>query len=197
MVCDRDPLNMMLELRKILSIIFVFQYGRENIEIARKGRHIIRDNSEDDDEDDAKAQGDKKENVSKNVSSYPANNTNNMLQKPDKKLKNGMLGNSSTSVISREDLILVPDPEQNYTSANSNLNSEGDHMAVAHVSNRLVQKMFISRLLAVAADDAAHSVMLSLAIKILSVGYFFRNTDIDKLFVLVFVHTGEFSVTRT
>ncbi|GFG36820.1 hypothetical protein Cfor_09705, partial [Coptotermes formosanus] len=107
-------------------------YGRENIEIARKGRHIIRDNSEDDDEDDAKAQGDKKENVSKNVSSYPANNTNNMLQKPDKKLKNGMLGNSSTSVISREDLILVPDPEQNYTSANSNLNSEGDHMAVAH-----------------------------------------------------------------
>jgi hypothetical protein len=157
---------MALELRKTVNIIFVFQYGRENIEIARKERLVTHDNSEDDDEDDGKGQGDKRENVSKNVSSHPANITNHMLQKPDKKLKNGMLGKNSTSLISREDLILVPDPEQNYTSGNNNLNSEGDHTAVAHVSNRLVQKIFaVTRLLAVAC-----SAMLSLAITVLSVG---------------------------
>lgn len=113
-------------------LLKIFEYGRENIEIARKERLVTHDNSEDDDEDDGKGQGDKRENVSKNVSSHPANITNHMLQKPDKKLKNGMLGKNSTSLISREDLILVPDPEQNYTSGNNNLNSEGDHTAVAH-----------------------------------------------------------------
>lgn len=113
-------------------LLKIFEYGRENIEIARKERLVTHDNSEDDDEDDGKGQGDKRENVSKNVSSHPANITNHMLQKPDKKLKNGMLGKNSTSLISREDLILVPDPGQNYTSGNNNLNSEGDHTAVAH-----------------------------------------------------------------
>jgi hypothetical protein len=57
-----------------------------------------------------------------------------LFDKTDKKVKNGVLANNSTSVISREDLILVPDPEQNYSSANSNMTSEDDHTAVTHVS---------------------------------------------------------------
>jgi hypothetical protein len=137
---------MLLDLRKILSIIFLFQYGREHIEIARKERHGSHNISDDCDEDGGKGQGDKKENISKNVSSHSVNNSNNLLQKPDKTLKNGMLGNSTTSLISREDLILLPDPEQNYTSANNNLDSEGDHPATERVSKRLVDGRLASRL---------------------------------------------------
>jgi hypothetical protein len=144
-LCDRDALNMVFGFRIILSVICLFQYGREHIEIARKERHGSHDKSDDCDEDGGKGHGDKKENISKNVSCNSVNNSNNVLQKPDKTLKNGMLGNSTTSVISREDLILLPDPEQNYTSANSSLDSEGDHTAVAHVSKRLIQKPFISK----------------------------------------------------
>jgi hypothetical protein len=160
---------MVLGLRKTLSIIFLFQYGREHIEIARKERHGSHDKSDDCDDDGGKGQGDKKENVSKSVSSHSVNNSKNQLQKPDKTLKNGMLGNSTTSLISREDLILLPDPEQNYTSANNNLDSEGDHTAVEHVSKLLQNVFVITSLLAVAANDAACSVVLSPAIKVLSV----------------------------
>lgn len=149
----------------------MFQYGREHIEIAKKGRHGSHDISDDCDEDGGKGQGDKKENISKNVSSHSVNNSKNLLQKPDKMLKNGMLGNSTTSLISREDLILLPDPEQNYTSANNNLDSEGDHTAVEHVSKLLQNIFVITRLLAVAASDAACSVVLSPAVKVLSVGF--------------------------
>jgi hypothetical protein len=99
------------------------------------------------------------------------NNSKNLLQKPDKALKNGMLGNSTTSLISREDLILLPDPEQNYKSANNNLDSEGDHTAVEHVSKPLQNVFIITRLLAVVANDAACSVVLSPAIKVRSVGF--------------------------
>jgi hypothetical protein len=164
---------MVLGLRKTLHIIFLFQYGREHIEIARKERHGTHVKSDDCDEDGGKGQGDKKESVSKNVSSHSVNNSNNALQKPDKALRNGMLGNSTTSLISREDLILLPDPEQNYKSANNNLDSEGDHPAVEHVSKQLLQNIFvITRLLAVAAaNDATCSAALSPAIKILSVGF--------------------------
>lgn len=113
-------------------LLKIFEYGREHIEIAKKERHGSHGKSDDCDEDGGKGQGDKKENVSKNVSSHSVNNSKNLLQKPDKALKNGMLGNSTTSLISREDLILLPDPEQNYKSANNNLDSEGDHTAVEH-----------------------------------------------------------------
>jgi len=132
---------MVLGLRKTLSVIFLFQYGREHIEIAKKERHGSHDKSDDCDEDGGKGQGDKKEDISKNVSSHSVNNSKNLLQKPDKMLKNGMLGNSATSLISREDLILLPDPEQNRTSANNNLDSEGDHTAVEHVS-KLLQNLY-------------------------------------------------------
>jgi hypothetical protein len=157
---------MVLDLRETLHIVFLFQYGRENIEIAKKERHVSRDNSEgededeDEDDDSGKGQESKKANNSTNVSSHPVSSANHMLQKPDRKLKNGVLGNSSTSLISREDLILVPDPEQNYTSANNTLNSEGDHAAVAHVSNRLPQRIFLIARLAMLT-------VLSLAVKIL------------------------------
>ena len=143
---------MVSDLRKTQSIIFLFQYGREHIEIAKKGRHGSREKSDDRDEDGGKGQGDKKENVSKNVSSHSVNSSKNLLQKPDKALKNGMLGTSSTSLISREDLILLPDPEQNYTSANNNLDSEGDHTAVEHVSKLLQNIFVITRMLAIAAN---------------------------------------------
>jgi len=170
-VCDRDALNMVSCLRKTLSIIFLFQYGREHIEIAKKERHGSHNKSDDCDEDGGKEQGDKKENISKNVSSHSVNNSKNLLQKPDKTLKNGMLGNSTTSLISREDLILLPDPEQNYTSANNNLDPDGDHMAVEHVSKLLQNIFVITSPLALAASDAACSAVLSPAIKVLSVGF--------------------------
>jgi hypothetical protein len=167
---------MVLGIRKTLTIIFLFQYGREHIEIAKKGRHGSRNISDDCDEDGGKGQGDKKENISKNVSSHSVNNSNNLLKKPDKTLKNGMLGNSTTSLISREDLILLPDPEQNYTSANNNLDSEGDHPTVERVSNRLLQSIFvIAGLLTVAAaNDAACCVVLSPAIIMSVVFYNFQ-----------------------
>ena len=171
MVCDRDALNMVSCLRKTLSIIFLFQYGREHIEIAKKERHGSHNKSDDCDEDGGKEQGDKKENISKNVSSHSVNNSKNLLQKPDKTLKNGMLGNSTTSLISREDLILLPDPEQNYTSANNNLDPDGDHMAVEHVSKLLQNIFVITSPLALAASDAACSAVLSPAINVLSVGF--------------------------
>lgn len=171
MVCDRDALNMVSCLRKTLSIIFLFQYGREHIEIAKKERHGSHNKSDDCDEDGGTEQGDKKENISKNVSSHSVNNSKNLLQKPDKTLKNGMLGNSTTSLISREDLILLPDPEQNYTSANNNLDPDGDHMAVEHVSKLLQNIFVITSPLALAASDAACSAVLSPAIKVLSVGF--------------------------
>jgi glycerol-3-phosphate O-acyltransferase 3/4 len=119
----------------------LFQYGRENIEIAKKDRHTSCDNSENEDDDDKEGQGDMKGKVSSNVTSHHINHSNHMLHKTDKKVKNGVLASNSTSVISREDLILVPDPEQNYTSANNTLNSEGDHTAVTHVSNPLPEYM--------------------------------------------------------
>lgn len=120
----------------------MFQYGRENIEIAKKDRHTSCDNSENEDEDDdEEGQRDKKEKGSSNDTSHYLNHSNYMLHKMDKKLKNGVLANNSTSVISREDLILVPDPEQNYTSA-STVTSESDHTAVIHVSNPVLEYMF-------------------------------------------------------
>jgi hypothetical protein len=151
---------MVSDLRKTLSIIFLFQYGREHIEIAKKERHGTHNRVDDCDEDGGKGQGDKKKNVSKNVSSPSVNNSKNLLQKPDKILKNGMLGNSTTSLISREDLILLPDPEQNHTSANNNLDSEGDHTAVEHVSKLLQNIFVITRLLAIAANGVVCSVVL-------------------------------------
>jgi glycerol-3-phosphate O-acyltransferase 3/4 len=119
----------------------MFQYGRENIEIAKKDRHSSCDNSENEDEDDGKeGQRESKEKSSSGVTGHYVNHSNHMLHKMDKKLKNGVLANNSTSVISREDLILVPDPEQNYTSANS-MNLEGGDTAVIHVSNPLQEYM--------------------------------------------------------
>ncbi|XP_069674041.1 glycerol-3-phosphate acyltransferase 3 isoform X2 [Periplaneta americana] len=106
-----------------------YRYGRENIEIAKKVRLHSCDNSEDEDEGDDKGQGDAKENggVVRNHVSH----SNHVGQKTDKKLKNGVLANNSTSLISRDDLILVPDPEQNYTSASNHL-AEEDHATVTH-----------------------------------------------------------------
>ncbi|XP_023720225.1 glycerol-3-phosphate acyltransferase 4 isoform X1 [Cryptotermes secundus] len=114
----------------VKMLLKIFEYGRENIEIAKKDRHTSCDNSENEDEDDVEGQRDK-EKGSSNVTCHYLNHSNHMLHKMDRKLKNGVLANNSTSVISREDLILVPDPEQNYTSA-STVNSEGDHTAVIH-----------------------------------------------------------------
>jgi hypothetical protein len=111
----------------------VFQYGRENIEIAKKDRYASCDNSENEDKDDEEGQGDTKQKSSHSITSPPTNH-GDLLQKTDKKLKNGVLANSSTSVISREHLILGPDPEQNYSSANSNVTSAEDHTTVTHVS---------------------------------------------------------------
>jgi hypothetical protein len=112
----------------------VFQYGRENIEIAKKDRYASCDNSENEDKDDEEGQGDTKQKSSHSITSPPTNHGDHLLQKTDKKLKNGVLANSSTSVISREHLILGPDPEQNYSSANSNVTSAEDHTTVTHVS---------------------------------------------------------------
>ncbi|XP_069674043.1 glycerol-3-phosphate acyltransferase 4 isoform X4 [Periplaneta americana] len=110
-------------------LLKIFEYGRENIEIAKKVRLHSCDNSEDEDEGDDKGQGDAKENggVVRNHVSH----SNHVGQKTDKKLKNGVLANNSTSLISRDDLILVPDPEQNYTSASNHL-AEEDHATVTH-----------------------------------------------------------------
>jgi hypothetical protein len=82
----------------------------------------------------------KKEKETSDVTSHYLNQSNHMLRKLDKKLENGVLTNNSTSVISRDDLILVPDPEQNYINANT-LNYEGDHAAVMHVCNPLQEYM--------------------------------------------------------
>lgn len=115
----------------------MFQYGRENIEIAKKDRHTSCDNSENEDENDEGKQEKKEKNTS-DVTSHYLNHSNHVLHKLDKKLKNGVLANSSTSVISRDDLILVPDPEQNYINA-STISCEGDHAAVRHVCNPLLE----------------------------------------------------------
>jgi hypothetical protein len=125
--------TVLLGLLKTLRIVWSFQYGRENIEIAKKDRHAGCDNSENEDE----GQGDTKQTFSRSVTSHYTNDSD------DKKLKNGVLANNSTSVISRDDLILVPDPEQNYSSANNNMTSEDDHAAVTHVSrvNRMLSHM--------------------------------------------------------
>jgi hypothetical protein len=119
----------------------MFQYGRENIEIAKKDRHTSCDNSENEDEDDGdEGKREKKEKDPSDVTSHYLNQSNHMLHKMDKKLKNGVLTNNSTSVISRDDMILVPDPEQNYVNANTT-SCESDHTAVIHVCNPLLEYM--------------------------------------------------------
>ncbi|XP_021931753.1 glycerol-3-phosphate acyltransferase 4 isoform X2 [Zootermopsis nevadensis] len=117
----------------VKMLLKIFEYGRENIEIAQKDRHASCENSENEDEDcDKDGRGDSRRNCSRSVTSDRRIHSDHLLYKADGKVKNGVLANNSTSVISREDLILVPDPEHNYSHANSNMTSEDDHTAASH-----------------------------------------------------------------
>ncbi|KAJ9579576.1 hypothetical protein L9F63_004761, partial [Diploptera punctata] len=97
-----------------------YEYGRENIEIARKDRHANQKKSIEEIDDEKE-----KETSCNNH----MNHSNHVVEKSKKKLKNGVLPNNSTTLISREDLILVPDPEHNYKSAT---NSDDDESSATH-----------------------------------------------------------------
>ncbi|XP_049835239.1 glycerol-3-phosphate acyltransferase 3-like isoform X3 [Schistocerca gregaria] len=83
-----------------------FEYGRQHIEIAQKDRQVSRDNSDDEEEEEEKEQKDVLE---------VKENCNNVCNKTPEKKMNGVISNN---LISREDLILAPDPVQNYKGNN-------------------------------------------------------------------------------
>ncbi|XP_049788972.1 glycerol-3-phosphate acyltransferase 3 isoform X2 [Schistocerca nitens] len=83
-----------------------FEYGRQHIEIAQKDRQVSRDNSDDEEEEEEKERKDVLE---------VKENCNNVCNKTPEKKMNGVISNN---LISREDLILAPDPVQNYKGTN-------------------------------------------------------------------------------
>lgn len=87
-------------------LLKIFEYGRQHIEIAQKDRQVSRDNSDDEDEEEEKEPKDVLE---------VKENCNNVCNKTPEKKMNGVISNN---LISREDLILAPDPVQNYKGNN-------------------------------------------------------------------------------
>ncbi|XP_049788973.1 glycerol-3-phosphate acyltransferase 3-like isoform X3 [Schistocerca nitens] len=87
-------------------LLKIFEYGRQHIEIAQKDRQVSRDNSDDEEEEEEKERKDVLE---------VKENCNNVCNKTPEKKMNGVISNN---LISREDLILAPDPVQNYKGTN-------------------------------------------------------------------------------
>ncbi|XP_067008476.1 glycerol-3-phosphate acyltransferase 4 isoform X1 [Anabrus simplex] len=83
-------------------LLKIFEYGRQHIEIAKKDRQGSRDNSDDEEE------------IPEDGKNKPYANCNGTG--PYK--INGFVPTSAGGVISRDDLILVPDPEQNINTGN-------------------------------------------------------------------------------
>lgn len=92
------------------QFIYLLQYGRQNIETARKSD---KPQNEEDDEDD--------EGYSEEISAVPESSA--VTKTPAKMLTNGYVSNGTSPLISRDDkLIMVPEPATNNTRGDDVLN---------------------------------------------------------------------------
>ncbi|XP_049820102.1 glycerol-3-phosphate acyltransferase 3 isoform X3 [Aethina tumida] len=91
-------------------LLKIFEYGRQNIETARKSD---KPQNEEDDEDD--------EGYSEEISAVPESSA--VTKTPAKMLTNGYVSNGTSPLISRDDkLIMVPEPATNNTRGDDVLN---------------------------------------------------------------------------
>lgn len=107
-----------------VCFFFYFQYGRANIEGAKKHRYEDTDDEEDDEAiisdlekiKDQGGGGDPSKTLANSTADKLANSANGT---PSKKRNGVVNGSAGTQVISRDNLILVPDPIQNYHNGTS------------------------------------------------------------------------------
>lgn len=104
---------------------FYFQYGRANIEGAKKHRYEDTDDEEEDeaiisDLEKIKDQGGGGDPSKTLLENSIADKLVNSVNGTPSKKRNGVVnGSTGTQVISRDNLILVPDPVQNYQNGTS------------------------------------------------------------------------------